>query len=78
MMSTVLKLGADLAGGRTTSRALVEQCLTKIAEPQARSVVFVKVYEDMACAEAETLRPTPQGGRRSLADRGPSDREGPL
>ena len=54
MMSTVLKLGAELAAGRTTSRALVEQCLTKIAEPSGEgSRVFMKVYEEMALAEAD-------------------------
>jgi aspartyl-tRNA(Asn)/glutamyl-tRNA(Gln) amidotransferase subunit A len=46
---TVLGLAADLAAGRTSSRALVEAALARIADPAgegARS--FVTVYADTA------------------------------
>src|SRR6266851_3053407 len=51
---TVLSLAADLAAGRTSSRALIEAALARIAEPSgegARS--FVKVYADSARAAAD-------------------------
>ncbi len=51
---TALSLAADLAAGRTSSRALIEAALAQIAEPSgegARS--FVKVYTDSARAAAD-------------------------
>src|SRR5690242_11826252 len=51
---TVLGLAADLAAGRTTSRALIEAALARIADPAgegARS--FVKVYAESARAAAD-------------------------
>jgi len=51
---TVLALAADLAAGRTSSRALIEAALARIAEPSgegARS--FVAVYADSARAAAD-------------------------
>ena len=51
---TVLGLAADLAAGRTTSRALVEVALARIADPGgegARS--FIKVYADSAREAAD-------------------------
>src|SRR5689334_12251952 len=51
---TVLGLAADLAAGRTSSRALIEAALARIAEPSgegARS--FVKVYAESARAAAD-------------------------
>jgi aspartyl-tRNA(Asn)/glutamyl-tRNA(Gln) amidotransferase subunit A len=51
---TVLSLAEDLAAGRTSSRALVEAALARIADPAgegARS--FVKVYADNARAAAD-------------------------
>jgi aspartyl-tRNA(Asn)/glutamyl-tRNA(Gln) amidotransferase subunit A len=49
-----MKLAADLAAGRTTSRALVEEALARIADPGGEGKrVFVKVYADAARAAAE-------------------------
>src|SRR5262249_34976556 len=51
---TLARLAADLAAGRTTSRALVEEALARIADPTGEgSRVFVKVYADAARAAAE-------------------------
>jgi len=50
---TVAGLAADLAAGRTTSRALVEEALVRIADPSGEGKrVFVKVYADTARAAA--------------------------
>jgi aspartyl-tRNA(Asn)/glutamyl-tRNA(Gln) amidotransferase subunit A len=54
MMPTVQSLAADLAAGRTTSRALIEAALERIADPTgegARS--FIKVYAEAARAAAD-------------------------
>ena len=51
---TVLGLAADLAAGRTTSRALVDEALARIADPAGEgSRTFIKVYADRARAAAE-------------------------
>jgi aspartyl-tRNA(Asn)/glutamyl-tRNA(Gln) amidotransferase subunit A len=51
---TLARLAADLAAGRTTSRALIEEALARIADPAGEgSRVFVKVYADAARAAAE-------------------------
>jgi aspartyl-tRNA(Asn)/glutamyl-tRNA(Gln) amidotransferase subunit A len=51
---TVLGLAADLAAGRTTSRALVEGALARIADPAGEGArVFTKVYTDQARAAAD-------------------------
>ena len=53
-MMTVATLAADLAGGRTTSRALVEQALERIADPAGEGTrAFLKIYADLARAEAD-------------------------
>jgi len=53
-MWTVADLTADLHAGRTTSRELVEQALARIEDPQGEgSRAFVKVYADLARAEAD-------------------------
>jgi aspartyl-tRNA(Asn)/glutamyl-tRNA(Gln) amidotransferase subunit A len=52
-MWTVEALGADLAAGRTTSRALVEQALARVADPAGEGArAFVRVYAEGALAEA--------------------------
>jgi aspartyl-tRNA(Asn)/glutamyl-tRNA(Gln) amidotransferase subunit A len=51
---TILGLAADLAAGRTSSRALIEAALVRIADPAgegARS--FIKIYADGARAAAD-------------------------
>ena len=51
---TLTALAADLAAGRTTSRALVEAALERIADPAGEgSRVFTKVYGDAAQAAAD-------------------------
>ena len=51
---TVLDLAADLAAGRTTSRALVDEALARIADPAGEgSRIFVKVYADQARTAAD-------------------------
>jgi len=52
-MHTVEQLSADLAAGRTTSTALVEQALGRIADPAGEGArAFTRVYADLARAEA--------------------------
>ena len=51
---TVAALAADLVAGRTTSRAMVEDALARIADPAGEGArVFLKVYADLARAEAD-------------------------
>src|SRR5271168_4532963 len=51
---TVLTLTEDLATGRTTSRALIEAALARIADPAGEGArTFVKVYRDTARAAAD-------------------------
>ena len=69
-MWTVAQLMADLAAGRTTSRALVEQALARIADPAGEGArAFIKVYADSARAEAEHADRAAQGRRAPLAGR---------
>lgn len=69
-MWTVAQLGADLAAGRTTSRALVEQALARIADPAGEGArAFMKVYAESARAEADHCdRLRKAGVRRSAVD----------
>src|SRR5271169_4857407 len=51
---TLQMLAADLAAGRTTSRALVEAALARIADPAGEGRrAFVKVYDREARMAAE-------------------------
>jgi aspartyl-tRNA(Asn)/glutamyl-tRNA(Gln) amidotransferase subunit A len=51
---TVANLAAQLDAGRTTSRALTEQALARIADPSGEGArAFLKVYAEAARAEAE-------------------------
>jgi len=53
-MWTVAQLAQDLASGKTTSRALVETALARIADPKGEGGrAFLKVYADTARAEAD-------------------------
>jgi len=69
-MWTVAQLSADLAAGRTTSRDLVEQALSRIAAPEGEGArAFLKLYTDTARAEAEfSDRLRRAGIRRSPVD----------
>lgn len=54
MLKTILELAADLAQGRTTSRALTEAMLARIDDPAGEgSRVFIKVDRDGALAAAD-------------------------
>jgi aspartyl-tRNA(Asn)/glutamyl-tRNA(Gln) amidotransferase subunit A len=51
---TVLSLAEDLAAGRTSSRALVEAALARIADPAGEGArTFLKVYAESARAAAD-------------------------
>ena len=51
---TLLEIAVDLSAGRTTSRALVEAALERIADPSGEGQrAFVKVYADSARAAAD-------------------------
>ncbi|MBI1942140.1 MAG: amidase [Betaproteobacteria bacterium] len=53
-MWTVEGLAADLAAGRTSSRALAEQALARIADPTGEGArAFIKLYADAALADAD-------------------------
>lgn len=53
-MQTLNALAADLAAGRTTSRALVEHCLANIAAPAGEGPrVFLKVDAERALRDAD-------------------------
>lgn len=53
-LRTLASLAADLAGGRTTSRALVEHCLQRIQDPDGEGWrTFLKVSADTALAAAD-------------------------
>jgi aspartyl-tRNA(Asn)/glutamyl-tRNA(Gln) amidotransferase subunit A len=69
-MWTVEALAGDLAAGRTTSRALVETALARIAEPSGEGArAFMKVYADAARADAEQAdRLRKSGIVRSVVD----------
>lgn len=53
-METASKLAADLSAGRTTSRALVDQALARIADTAGEGArAFTRVYAEVARAEAD-------------------------
>ncbi len=53
-MRPLASLAADLRAGTTTSRALVEECLRRIADADGEgSRVFTRVYADAARAQAD-------------------------
>src|SRR5437762_11628372 len=60
---TLAALAADLAAGRTTSRALVEAALERIADPAGEGVrAFLKIYERDARAVADAQDQLRQSG----------------
>ena len=69
-MWTVAQLAADLAAGRTTSRRLTEEALSRINDPKGEGArAFIKVYAESALAEADySDRLRKNGVRRSLVD----------
>ena len=69
-MWTVAQLAADLAAGRITSRALVEEAFARIVDPAGEgSRAYLKLYADSARAEADFAdRLRKSGVRRSPVD----------
>ena len=69
-MWTVEALAGDLAAGRTTSRALVETALARIAGPAGEGVrAFIKVYAESARGDADQAdRLRKSGIVRSVVD----------
>ena len=69
-MWTVAQLARDLTTGKTTSRALVETALARIADPKGEGGrAFIKVYADTARAEADAAdRLRAAGIVRSVVD----------
>ncbi|MCC6890317.1 MAG: amidase [Hyphomicrobiales bacterium] len=54
MSRSMSQVAADLAAGRTTSRALTEDCLARIADAEGEGArTFLKVHADSARAAAE-------------------------
>ena len=63
-MQTITDLAEALADGRTTSRALVEQCLDRIADPAGEGArTFVHVAADTARAHADAADTLRRHGR---------------
>ena len=55
-MRTLEEHAQALADGRTTSRALVEQCLARIADPNGEGArAFIKVHAESARATADAM-----------------------
>ena len=53
-LPTIQQLAADLAAGRTSSRALTEQALARIADPRGEGQrAFIKVWAEQALAAAD-------------------------
>lgn len=63
-MRTIEQHAQALANGSTTSRALVEQCLARIADPNGEGArAFIKVHADQARAMAEAMDALRRAGR---------------
>lgn len=63
-MKTIEQLAQALAQGSTTSRALVEESLARIADPAGEgSRAFIKVNGDAACATADAMDTLRKVGR---------------
>lgn len=63
-MQTLTDLAAALDSGRTTSRALVEQCLDRILDPAGEGArVFIAVQADAARAQADATDALRKHGR---------------
>jgi aspartyl-tRNA(Asn)/glutamyl-tRNA(Gln) amidotransferase subunit A len=63
-MRTIEDHAQALADGRTTSRALIEQCLARIAAPEGEGKrAFIKVYEDRARPMADAMDALRRAGR---------------
>jgi len=63
-MQTLTQAAADLASGRTTARALVDQCLERIADPGGEGGrTFIATYAEQAQASADAMDALRRAGR---------------
>ena len=63
-MRTIEQHAQALAGGSITSRALVEQCLGRIADPDGEGArTFIKMHADQARAMADAMDALRRAGR---------------
>ncbi len=63
-MRTIEEHAQALSAGRTTSRALVEQCLARIADPNGEGArTFIRVHAESARAMADAMDILRQAGR---------------
>ncbi len=63
-MRTIEQHAQALADGSTTSRALVEQCLARIADPAGEGArAFIKVHAEQARAMADAMDALRRVGR---------------
>ena len=63
-MLTLAQAAADLASGRTTARALTDQCLERIADPNGEGArAFVAVYAEQARVSADAMDALRRVGR---------------
>lgn len=63
-MRTLHELSAALAGGHTTSRQLVEDCLARIADPSGEGArAFIKVDAERARQQADAIDTLRRAGR---------------
>lgn len=86
-MKPILTLAGELAARRTTSQALVEDALVRIAVPSGEGArVFLRTHRESALAEAKAsdqlralgLVPSPLASFKSTARRIPKDGTFPL
>jgi aspartyl-tRNA(Asn)/glutamyl-tRNA(Gln) amidotransferase subunit A len=67
-MRTLATLASELSTGATTSRALVEECLQRIADPRGEGDrVFIRVYAAAARVEADRQDIARRGGTPASA-----------
>lgn len=63
-MLTLAQAAANLASGRTTARALIDQCLERVADPDGEGGrTFVAVYAEQARASADAMDALRRVGR---------------
>lgn len=66
MQPTILEQAEALEAGRTTARALVEDCLARIADPAGEGQrAFVTVYSEQARQSADAIDALRRAGRRA-------------
>ena len=78
-MRAIEDLAQSLADGQTTSRALVEEALARIADPAGEGArVFIKVHAEQARAAADAVDAARRVGRAGPLRRHSDRAEGPV